>query len=102
MSRGREDRTPINGFGDRRTTIVLFPYAGLKATDPRIIQQRFICGKKKIMISDDPVHSLPDIGYAYDLGFFAGGFLRIFQGRCGNNDCLKSESYGLGYSLSDL
>lgn len=25
-SRGREDRTPINGFGDRRTTIVLFPY----------------------------------------------------------------------------
>lgn len=24
-SRGREDRTPINGFGDRRTTIVLFP-----------------------------------------------------------------------------
>lgn len=25
-SRGREDRTPINGFGDRRTTIVLFPW----------------------------------------------------------------------------
>ena len=26
FSRGRGDRTPINGFGDRRTTIVLFPY----------------------------------------------------------------------------
>ena len=25
-NRGREDRTPINGFGDRRTTIVLFPF----------------------------------------------------------------------------
>lgn len=25
-SRGRGDRTPVNGFGDRRTTAVLFPY----------------------------------------------------------------------------
>ena len=25
-SRGREARTPVNGFGDRRTTTVLFPY----------------------------------------------------------------------------
>ena len=24
--RGREDRTPISGFGDRYTTIVLYPY----------------------------------------------------------------------------
>ena len=24
--RGREDRTPIRGFGDRYTTIVLYPY----------------------------------------------------------------------------
>ena len=26
FSRGRGDRTPVNGFGDRRTTAVLFPY----------------------------------------------------------------------------
>ena len=26
QSRGRGDRTPVNGFGDRRTTAVLFPY----------------------------------------------------------------------------
>lgn len=26
LSRGRGDRTPVNGFGDRRTTAVLFPY----------------------------------------------------------------------------
>ena len=26
ISRGRGDRTPVNGFGDRRTTAVLFPY----------------------------------------------------------------------------
>ncbi len=25
-SRGRGNRTPVNGFGDRRTTAVLFPY----------------------------------------------------------------------------
>lgn len=24
--RGRGNRTPVNGFGDRRTTAVLFPY----------------------------------------------------------------------------
>ena len=28
QSRGRGDRTPVNGFGDRRTTAVLFPYKG--------------------------------------------------------------------------
>ena len=26
FSRGRGNRTPVNGFGDRRTTAVLFPY----------------------------------------------------------------------------
>ncbi len=25
LSRGRGNRTPVNGFGDRRTTAVLFP-----------------------------------------------------------------------------
>ena len=33
MSRGRGDRPPVNGFGDRRTTAVLFPYIMLFPTD---------------------------------------------------------------------
>ena len=36
FSRGRGNRTPVNGFGDRRTTAVLFPYIS------RFINQRIV------------------------------------------------------------
>ncbi len=34
-SRGRGARTPVNGFGDRRTTTVLFPYVFSGVTHQR-------------------------------------------------------------------
>ncbi len=39
ISRGRGDRTPINGFGDRRTTIVLFPCVIRKSLTKNILSQ---------------------------------------------------------------
>ena len=37
ISRGRGDRTPVNGFGDRRTTTVLFLYFGIHYQSPKLI-----------------------------------------------------------------
>ncbi len=57
-SRGREDRTPINGFGDRRTTIVLFPCTPHSAD--------------KSYYSTDPLH------YASRICIFSKYFSPIF------------------------
>ena len=42
FSRGRGNRTPVNGFGDRRTTAVLFPYLAANSLTKDIVAQELI------------------------------------------------------------